>query len=109
MMDNGSLYDQFNEHEAEPIPERKVGAFANRQDNTQPYVGRTNAPKKEPEPIQEDKSYYAWWRFISNRQPNNSFEQSVNIEFRANNGTVDGKNFDPMRSIYINLYKNMMG
>lgn len=105
-----SIYEQFAGHEAEPLPDRKVGAFANREDNTKPYVNSSHSERRESSaPAQEDKSYYAWWRLVSNRQPNNSFEQSVNIAFRADNPVIDGHNYDDMRAIYINLYKNMMG
>ena len=106
-MDSGSLYDQFSNHEAEPLPVREVGRFANRQDNTQPYVGRLNEPKKVVSNAQEkDLSYYAWNRRIRFAQPISSFEQSVNIAFK---GVITGENFDDMRDKYVKLYRKMMG
>ena len=106
----GSLYDQFSEHEAEPMPERKEKAFANRDDTTKPYVqnrnqqNRNQQKRTESKPI-EDKSYYAWWRFVTHRQPVCGFEQSVNHSFDE---VVNGHNYDEMREKYINLYKGML-
>jgi len=109
-MDNGSLYDQFSNHEAEPLPEKEIGRFANRQDNTKPYIGRLNEPKKEVVIGQHDNlSYYAFNRMVRYAQPISSFEQSVNISFKADYDSVNGKNFNDMKAKYIDLYKRMMG
>ena len=105
-MDNGSLYDQFSENEAPTF--NTETPHANRKNMSEPYINNNPKVREAMQTVQKDLSYYAWWRFISHRQPHNEFEQSVNIEFRANNGTVDGKNFDDMRAKYIATYKRML-
>lgn len=106
MHNQESLYDQFSENEA-PVFNTET-PHANRPDNTQPYINNNPKVREAMQPVQEDLSYYAWNRFYRFAPVPNSFEQSVNIEFRANNGAVDGKNFDDMRAKYIATYKRML-
>ena len=92
-----------------PQYESSSTPFANRPDTTQPYRNTDSFSERvaqAPVNIQEDKSYYSWWRFLTRQTPGNAFESVVFANFKRNDVTAD--NFDEYKDSFIKFYKEQL-
>jgi hypothetical protein len=108
-MDNGSLYDQFSGFESEPMqepPARKENAFANRSDNTKPYVSGNQRRSVVVEIEIKDDSYYSWNRFFLSAPAVSNFESKIRGMFVRAYWSPD--NFEKMKQDFIFKYKEQL-
>ena len=107
-----SLYDFVGDsYEAPLIPQKPIRdtPHANRQDLSEPYVGRHEESKQSKSSsgtTEKTSAAVEFWKFFTRQITSNCTAQSVNRSFTRNE--ITGDNFQQQKEKYTRLYNEQV-